>query len=165
MPAASCAPLTNHLQTDTPSAVPRRQRKNPQKCESQRTVARRRMTEVAVRVGRQTKWISGLTEATTCKVRWEKHRLQTIYELDAARPEFARNRFSFTPAGAICKVYSTIFCFQINTSCFKNSHFGERAGAIELCWWGSEARESLALFSSFLAFTFFKYTNQPNTLW
>ena len=43
------------------------------------------MTEVAVRVGRQTKWISGLTEATTCKVRWEKHRLQTIYELDAAR--------------------------------------------------------------------------------
>ena len=35
MPAASCAPLTNHLQTDTPSAVPRRQRKNPQKCESQ----------------------------------------------------------------------------------------------------------------------------------
>ena len=54
------------------------------------------MTEVAVRVGRQTKWISGLTEATTCKVRWEKHRLQTIYELDAARPEFARNRFSFT---------------------------------------------------------------------
>ena len=47
-------------------------------------MARRRMTEVAVRVGRQTKWISGLTEATTCKVRWEKHRLQTIYELDAA---------------------------------------------------------------------------------
>ena len=37
--------------------------------------------EVAVRVGRQTKWISGLTEKTTCKVR----RLQTIYELDAGR--------------------------------------------------------------------------------
>ena len=55
------------------------------------------MTEVAVRVGRQTKWISGLTEATTCKVSREKlHRLETIYELDAARPEFARNRFSFT---------------------------------------------------------------------
>ena len=43
---------------------------------------------MAVRVGKQTKWISGLTEKTTCKVssRWmgEQHRLQTIYELDAA---------------------------------------------------------------------------------
>ena len=55
------------------------------------------MAEVAVRVGKQTKWISGLTEKTTCKVsRWmgEQHRLQTIYELDAAAgalacPEFA----------------------------------------------------------------------------
>lgn len=74
------------------------------------------MTEVAVRVGRQTKWISGLTEATTCKVSREKlQRLETIYELDAARPEFAWNRFFFTPAGAICKVYSKIF--QINTCC------------------------------------------------
>ena len=74
------------------------------------------MAEVAVRVGRQTKWISGLTEKTTCKVRREKlHRLQTIYELDAARPQFAWNRFSFTPAArAICKLYSKIFILESN---------------------------------------------------
>ena len=71
------------------------------------------MAEVAVKVGKQTKWISGLTEKTTCKVRWEKHRLQTIYELDAAdsaRLEFAStwNRFSFTPAGEMQSILQNI---------------------------------------------------------
>ena len=71
------------------------------------------MTEVAVRVGRQTKWISGLTEATTCKVSWENlQRLETIYELDAARPEFAWNRLSFTPAKYTQKYFKLSCCLE-----------------------------------------------------
>ena len=84
----------------------------------------RRMAEVAVRVGKQTKWISGLTEKTTCKVssRWrmgEQHRLQTIYELDAAPALALVQNLLETGFPSRLAHYAKYFAFrliQINTS-------------------------------------------------
>ena len=56
------------------------------------------MAEVPVRVGKRTKWISGLTEKTTCKVSGEliaasRRFTSSLNAAAAAWSDFAQNRF------------------------------------------------------------------------
>ena len=56
------------------------------------------MAEVPVRVGKRTKWISGLTEKTTCKVSGEliagsRRFTSSLNAASAAWSDFAQNRF------------------------------------------------------------------------
>ena len=67
------------------------------------------MAEVPVRVGKRTKWISGLTEKTTCKVSGEliagsRRFTSSLNAAAAAWSDFAQNRFPFEPLRVICKV-------------------------------------------------------------
>ena len=60
------------------------------------------MAEVPVRVGKRTKWISGLTEKTTCKVSGEliagsRRFTSSLNAAAAAWSDFARNWFLFEP--------------------------------------------------------------------
>ena len=60
------------------------------------------MAEVPVRVGKRTKWISGLTEKTTCKVSGEliaasRRFTSSLNAAAAAWSDFAQNRFPFEP--------------------------------------------------------------------
>ena len=60
------------------------------------------MAEVAVRVGKRTKWISGLTEKTACKVSGEliaasRRFMSSLNAAAAAWSDFAQNWFLFEP--------------------------------------------------------------------